>query len=399
MNKRTFTDDSNTFGVFDDALWGKSNFWLFNSGIFCFDQKSIVNCEKPKEIIFKDWMFELANLKKGCPRYNQLWNFGQQISLNVVNSSGNQFIIEERPYFQNDPKLNTFSVLLLDSIAFIPTTKLIELRDMFIKQIFPRVVVANIGALGLHGELLIKDLDSHLITSGEIVALLRGLVSTRSHKYRKEMDLFLGRLSKSSLRIDHVIVCIATILIEVFWFNKVSVKPSFSKGLIGLYSNADYSNCKPDKEGLKQRICVGLNLRTKCMNTYNASHLHVSVERIKLERGNGLRPIEKEFCKYQHSRLNRGIFGVVYASNSCDITDPNCVCNDLHKVSVNMFERSDNRSGGVGIVNSNYDCEVCFLSSNGTIRAGDELLWDYDHTIKNKLTNLKVVKKSKYCSE
>ena len=76
--KRTFDSaSSNNFGLYDDTPWDESNFWLFNTGVDKFDQKLIATHVMSTEIIYKDWMFELANLTKGCFRYNQLFSFGQ----------------------------------------------------------------------------------------------------------------------------------------------------------------------------------------------------------------------------------------------------------------------------------------------------------------------------------
>jgi hypothetical protein len=362
-----------SYDVYDESNSNSINSqcWLFNTG----------RDDPNQEIFFREWMFENVLLDKSSERFVLLFEFGKTLSQSTTVSS-----VHIRKSLQMDSVLNVIGMMLVDTIAFVDADLFEDFRYDFIYNLFPKT---SVMVKQRYGELCtLVNFPTYLITTGDIIAILYGLTSTRKASIRKGFHSTLRHLTVEKIRTQNdSLVCIGTSLIELFWYANVSVKPSPDKGLIGLYSNANYADVVPNCDGLKQRMCIGLNLRTKCMNTYSTSHLHVSLKNKVVKSQNGRSSKIVTTGCYPGSRNDRGIFGVVYACNSSiGKCMHNCYCIDAHNVQLNMFVRDE--TGMVLIQNDMV--EISFLSLTDSIYKGDELLWRYDHSVKNKLSSLEV---------
>jgi hypothetical protein len=328
---------------------------------------------------------ELSEVQKP-DRYKLMYDFGADSTLNSTQK------ISIRKSLKNDSNGNKLILLLMDTIGFQPPHLLISKRKLF-QTLFPSQQV-----LTSFENVINKSVYRHVFTTGEIRAILTGMILTRpmNHKNFCKWRSYFETLSSINLSLNEAFVCIATVLIELFLYNNVEVRPSKTTGGVGLFSNVNYRYAATKSPEDGQRICCGLSLPTKCLSTYNDVYLkkvektqHLISNRPGM-RGNQVR----RFWKYAPNKNNRGIFGVVYCCNSSkssllkktkDVC-PNVNCIAFGSVYVNMVEEIE----GVYInkkTKKRRTVELCYLTSSTEILKNDELVWFYDWERMRKKTD------------
>lgn len=328
---------------------------------------------------YPDCVYVLSSLLADSfpERYNEMFDFGKTLTLQAISP------ISIRHALKNDSKSNKLVMLLMDTIAFQEPNKLLEVKKLFL-ILFPSTTI-NVRC---PKTLAIKRVNRYIITTGEIKSILTGLVlsrkmnSTKHSEWRKHFNT----LSSANLCANEAFSCVATVLLEVFLYNNIELRPSPIGG-IGLFANTNFVFDAKESIEEQLRVCCGLNLRTKCLSTLN----HLYLKQIKKTRTiksirPGNRGNQKQiFMKYAASKNNRGIFGVVYDSNSNrapvgmklshnSIANTSCIA--FGKVDINMLTEKNGVYEKLG--KKSFTCELCYLSVSANIKKNDELVWDYD---------------------
>jgi hypothetical protein len=335
------------------------------------------NCDFESELVFfAEYCYVVSKLTKETKRFELLHDFGEQLSI-CTNNAG-----AFRQCFQKDNLVNRISILLMDTIAVLTSVDLNKFQTHFNSGLFKPSTI-NIYRNNKYGQPIKTKTNRILITTGDIRAILLGLVSKKQPKTRDKWIASLDGMSESNLKGCDGFACIASILIEIFSYANVRLLSGDAKGTIGLFAAADYSAI--ELSGERQRICVGFNLMTSSINTYNSIYLKRTEQTIsKVDLLSTSITSTTTQLKYILSRGNRGIFGVIYASNSSAGSGEfgtinsgvaNCTCTTPGTTDVNMMVID---SEGVYV---KYEvpltCELSVLSLLEDIVVGDELLWDY----------------------
>ncbi len=372
LESDTDSDDSDSCDGDDDLPMMKSNKSTLFSGN---GSKSFEN----NNSFYPDCFFVLSELSKAQTpeRYKMMYEFGTGLTSQATKQPS------IRKSLRNDSKGNILIILLMDTIGFQPPEILITQRKLF-QSLFPSKAV-----LATCGDGTNKAISRHVVTTGEIRAILTGMVLSRSMNYAQthKWRSYFETLSSQNLSVNEAFVCAATVLLELFLYNNVEVKPSESTGVIGLFSNGNY-RYKPTKNPEDgQRICCGLCLPTTCLSTLNDLYLCKEEKSQRLisnragTRGNQVR----KYWKYKRNKNNRGIFGVVYCCNSSrqSLVKPtketisNVHCIAFGSVRVNTMEEVESVFHPIKSQNKRT-CELCYLTTNTEIHPGDELVWCYD---------------------
>jgi hypothetical protein len=231
-----------------------------------------------------------------------------------------------------------------------------------------------------------------VIKTGEIRAIMFGLIANKERSILTKYLSLLNGLNAGNLTTSEPFVCLALTFIELFIYSNVSLASCGKSKGMGLFASASYSATLDNGEG--QRMCIGLSLKSSNINTLDDNHI-ARVVKSKVIHSN-LKSNRKKvitYSKYIKHKDNRGLYGVVYASNSCVgsgpeddslETEPNCVCfSPPDATEVNSMVLVDgvfNKYVKISKISSKalpFTVFIVVLSLLSDVVKGTELCWNY----------------------
>jgi hypothetical protein len=203
MKSKSGKNDSSDGECSSDTDSADLNFPFMKEGAALFSLGcNLRNIDERASIYFPEFCYVVVDLPKNITtnnkkrtnaRFDLLFNFG----LNLTSATEHPTPFKQN--FHEDSVINRVSILLMDTIASLSASQLAEFQTQFNDILF-RPKTFDVYASPNTDNLKIEKTTRTIITSGDVRAILLGLISNKQTKTSRKWIASLDGLSQANLK-------------------------------------------------------------------------------------------------------------------------------------------------------------------------------------------------------